>query len=153
MRHSASSEHRQETDYIYLGIVYVLVFCIVSLGIAELGLQHVLLQPDDSVFLGPTSLGWMMCLVSTALSGLVASFMAAWPLTRLIRRSLGMSIITPPFPVAPWGRLLWQSVDWKQIEGIAVVILVLGRGEGLWELLLRDRKRHIRQDAAEILGR
>jgi len=130
MRESAPSEHRQETDYIYVSIVCFLVFGIGPLGIAELGLQRLLLQPTGSVLFGPTPVGKMMILVPTILIGLLVSFVAARPITRLIRRGLGMPEITPPFPVAPWARLRWQSMDWRRAGGVVGVTLILVAAKG-----------------------
>jgi hypothetical protein len=129
--HTAASEHPQQTDYIYVGVVCLLVFGVVPVGVAAFSLQRLSLQPADSVLFGSTLLGEIMCLVPIILIGFVLSMMAAWPLTRWIRRGLGMPEIIPPFPIGSWVQSTKQSLNWRLAGGIAGAILITVEAKGL----------------------
>ena len=130
MLHTAQSEHPRQPDYIFVGVVCILVFGVVPLGVAAFSLQR-LFQPSDSVLFGPTPNGELMFAIPAILIGLLAAFRAAWTLTRWIRRILRMPD-KDLLPAGAWAKSIdWQSINWRLVAGIAGVILMLVAAKGV----------------------
>lgn len=130
MPRSSPSEHRQEPDYIYVGIVCV---CLITLAVPLVAgifsLQHQL-PPTDSLLSGPTQNGELMFLVPTILISILAAFRVAWPLTKWVRRLLRLPDRSPLI-LAGWAKSIdWRSKNWRLAGGIAGVVLVLVAAKG-----------------------
>ena len=129
MPHSAPSDQQQQQDYIFVAILCVCALIVPAVGAGVMSLQR-LLQPADSLLFGPTPNGQLMFVIPTILIGLLASFRVAWTITRWIRRGLRMPDKNP-LVVAAWAKSIdWQSINWRLVAGIAVVILMLIAAKG-----------------------
>lgn len=135
MFHTAPSEQSQRTDFVYCGVVCILIFGVVPVGVATFSLQRLLLQPADSVLFGPTPIGELMFVIPTILIGCLASFRVGWTLARWIRRRLRMPYIDL-IPDGAWAKSKYlQSINWRPAAGIAGVILMLIAAKGFGSYL------------------
>jgi hypothetical protein len=127
----APSDHQQQPDYIFVGVLCVCALIIpVPVAVGVSSLQR-LLQPADSVLFGPTPNGELMFAIPTILIGILASFRVARTLTRRIRRGLRMPD-KDLLPDGAWAKSIdWQSINWRPAAGIAGVILMLVAAKGL----------------------
>ena len=131
MRHSVPSEHRQEPDFLYVGIVTAcLLIIVLPVGWSIFSLQH-RLPPPDSLLSGPTQEGELGFLIPIILVGSLTAFWIAWPLTKWVRRSLRMPDRVP-LPAPSWAALQadWQAFNWRRAGAIAGVVLILIAAKG-----------------------